>query len=146
MRPKKLYDEGITAENAGDGKTALEKFKESAKLGYAKAFAAAGMLYFVGEVVQKDDDEARRWYERGMEKDDGNAFAGMGLLLFDKDDRKAFEMFKRADELGNEVEISFFLGEIYRNGKGTAKNLQKASNITKRVLTRATPLVLKCSA
>ena len=131
-RPKKIYDEGDTAYDAGDYETALEKYKQAANLGYAKAFEVIGSMYFFGEGVPKDLAVARRWYKLGMDKNDADSF-GFYAMTFDNDDatesdkREAFRFMKRATELNPEDGVWWDgLGNMYMEGDGTDKNPHEA--------------------
>ena len=126
---KKLYEEGNQAADKDDWSTALEKFKQAAELGYPKAFASVGNIYYLGKGdIEQELDEAQRWYKRGMEKNIGEAFGWYARLLnsddaSEADKREAFNAMKRATELAPENGGWWDdLGNMYRNGIGTEKN------------------------
>ena len=123
-----LCIEGRDARMAEDYTTALEKFKKSAELGCAQAFANIGNIYHFGTGVKKDIHEARRWYKRGMEKNDGDSFGFYAISLDSyADEREAFNCMKRATELNPEFGGWWNdLGDMYFYGTGTEKNLAKA--------------------
>lgn len=131
-RPKKIYDEGNTAYDAGDYETALEKFKQAANLGYAKAFDSVGAMYFRGNGVNVDIAVARRWFKLGMDKGDGNCFGGYATTITRDDNsseaekREAFRCMKRATELAPHRTWWNELGDMYLSGYGTDENPREA--------------------
>lgn len=131
---KKFCDEGRAAEDHEDWKTALEKFKQAAELGYVPAFAEVGTYYkygFDNDDYEGDIDEARRWYKLGMDKGDGNSFGHYAATFkFDapeSEKHEAFKCMKRATELRpDNGPWWFYLGDMYRKGQGTQKDIAKA--------------------
>ena len=138
---KKLYEEGNQAADKDDWSTALEKYKQAAELGYPKAFADIGSIYFLGiGDIEQDINEARRWYKRGMEKNIGEAFGWYALSLnrddaSEDDKREAFRCMKRATELAPESGGWWNkLGDMYHYGTGTEKNLAKTVECYEKAL------------
>ena len=132
-KAKKIYEEAeyaFYAEN--DYETAIEKYKQAANLGYLEAFTTIGTIYLLGDEVEKDINEARRWYKLGMEKDDGDSFGSYALSLktgyeSESDKREAFNCMKRATELNSEYGGWWYhLGDMYYDGTGTSKNFGEA--------------------
>ena len=127
-RAKKLYEEA-NAEN--DPAISHKKFMQAAELGYPDAFWMVGLNYETGLGVDEDIDEARRWYKRGMEKNNAECFA-FYALTFDSDStdsekREAFRCMKRATELNSDRgDYWYHLGEMHINGFGTRENLDAA--------------------
>ncbi|MBR0288301.1 MAG: HPr family phosphocarrier protein [Selenomonadaceae bacterium] len=138
-RAEKLFKEGREAYKDDDFKTAMKKYKEAAELGYPEAFSQIGFMYQFGQSVDPDIYEARRWYKRGMEKDDADSF-GLYALTLTRDDnatesdkREAFRYMKRATELApDDGHYWYYLGKMYRFGSGTNKNLYEAFNCFKQ--------------
>ena len=130
--PKKLFDEAEATYDTKDYKTALEKYKQAAELGYAPAFAQTGVMYYYGYGVTKDIDEARRWYKLGMEKNDGDSFGVYALSLHtekmtENEKREAFKCMKRATELKpDRARWWTVLGNMYIYGIGTGKDAKEA--------------------
>ena len=131
--PKKLFDEAEAAYDTKDYKTALEKYKQAAELGYAPAFAKTGVMYYYGYGVTKDIDEARRWYKLGMEKNDGDSFGVYAALslhtekMTENEKREAFKCMKRATELKpDRARWWSVLGNMYIYGTGTGKDAKEA--------------------
>lgn len=137
LRPKKLYEEADAAWDEEDYETAFEKYKEAAELGYTKAFAAVGYMYEFGKGVESDDEQAERWYKLGMEKDDGNSYGFYAdhleiEMIIDheeltaEDEHEIFKLRKKAVELDGSAFFNYKLGQMYRFGEGTKKNLAEA--------------------
>ncbi|MBR1646542.1 MAG: SEL1-like repeat protein [Selenomonadaceae bacterium] len=132
-RAEELFEEAQDAAyGENDWTTALEKFKQSAELGYTKAFGAVGYIYYFGEGgIEQDINAARHWLKLGVEKNDSNSFGRYALLLSrddasEDDKREAFKCMKRATEFAPEDSGWWFLlGEMYDDGRGTKKNLAK---------------------
>lgn len=131
--PKKLYDEGNAAYKNENYKIALQKFKESADLGYSESFTKLGLMYYFGQGVNADISTARNWFQRGIDNGDGNSYGYYAsTLLYDgepteDDKRQAFKYMKRATELEpNDGTWWYELGDMYHDGKGTARNFKNA--------------------
>ncbi len=73
------WQDGVTAYNAGDFATALEKWRPLAEQGDAKAQANLGWMYSFGQGqgVPQDYAEAARWYR--LAADQGNVAAQFNL-------------------------------------------------------------------
>lgn len=131
-RALKLFEEADFAYVEGDKTTALKKYKQSAEFGYVRAFAEIGIMYELGDGVEKDINEARSWYKLGMEKDDGDSFGWYALSLqtgyeSESAKREAFNCMKRATELNPKWGGWWKnLGDMYYEGTGTNKNLGEA--------------------
>ena len=127
-RAEKLYEE---AQADGDMESAHKKFMQAAELGYLKAFSIVGFNYEIGLGVDEDIDEARRWYKRGMEKNDAECFADYALTFGDDstepEKREAFRCMKRATELDpDDGDNWYHLGEMHINGFGTREDFDAA--------------------
>ena len=59
MLPKKFYEEGDAAFDAGDYETAFKKYTKAAKGGYPKAFGSLGFIYERGLGVDADEENTR---------------------------------------------------------------------------------------
>ena len=62
------YDKVLEASRAGDCKTALQEWRPLAEQGNAAAQFNLGQMYFEGEGVPQDDDEALKWYRLAAEQ------------------------------------------------------------------------------
>lgn len=65
-----IYQEGVAAEKAGDMKTAMEKYLESAKIGHAVASVKLGQLYDKGvtKTLPRDLQESIKNYQSARER------------------------------------------------------------------------------
>ena len=137
MRPKQLYEEADAALDDGDAETAFKKYRQAAKLGYPAAFGSLGFLYEFGEGVEQDDEKTKRWYKRGMDKNDGDSFGFYAKMietekiidhgeLTEEETAEIFDFRKKAVKFSGLSMFHYDLGQMYRHGSGTEKNLQKA--------------------
>lgn len=138
-RAEKFYNEGEVAKEAKDYDTAIKKYKQAADLGYTSAFELIGRMYYFGQGVDKDIDEARRWFKLGMDKEDGNSFGGYAVtIVYDQnatnsEKREAFRCMKRATELDPDDGFWWYqLGMMYHDNYGTYINLAKAYDCFKQ--------------
>lgn len=106
--------------------------KWSAEKGDNFSQHALGYLYQHGKVVDKNIDAAIVWYEKSVAQDNVYAQRDLAVIYFlDGYERQNFQKSfplmlataKRGDGLA-----SFYLGLMYRQGKGVAKNDIEAFN------------------
>jgi len=101
------YYQGKRAFDAGDYKTAVKFWQESANQGAPEAQFFMGSLHHGGFGVPKDYAKAMVWYMKAAEKGDAQAQLGIGNLYGDglgveKDYVKARMWFSIAGERGND--------------------------------------------
>ena len=129
---EKIFDEGTVAFDTEDYVTALEKFKKSAELGYSKSFAYIGVIYATGLCGDKDVEEGRRWFKRGIEQNDPDAYGEYALTFITDDateDEKhtAFKFMNKANDINPEDGVWWYeLGEMHRKGFGTNEDIGAA--------------------
>lgn len=129
---EKIFDEGTAAFESEDYATAFEKLKKSAELGYSKSFAYIGVIYAMGLCGDKDVEEARRWFKRGIEKNDPDAYGEYALTFITDnatEDEKltAFKFMNKANDINPEDGVWWFeLGEMHRKGFGTKEDIGAA--------------------
>jgi len=104
--------------------------KAKAEQGDARAQFQLGLHYYLGRGVEKDFEEAVKWYRKAAEQ--GNAYAqfNLGGRYFDgegqkKDFVEAVKWYRKAAEQGNAM-AQFNLGECYADGEGVKKNFVEA--------------------
>lgn len=112
------------------GATVFEKTKQKAELGKPKAQYELAQMYFVGNGIERNVDEAILWYKKVAEQGNVEAqykladiyFTGNGI---DKNYKEAFNYYKQSAEKG--YKNSYFnLAELYYSGDNGEKNLQEA--------------------
>ena len=141
--PKNLYDAGKAAFNAGNYETALEKYKQAAELDFSEAFSSIGHLYLYGYGVDKNLNEARRWFKLGMDEGDDSAFIwylftfksdnDLYIVSTEKNRREAFNLVKHiAESDAKNTAAIIGLAYCYENGIGIAQNTEKAFDFYKQ--------------
>ncbi len=110
------------------GMRSLDELRVAAEKGDAEAeFTLAG-LYYKGEGVQQDYNEAAKWYIKASEQNLWKAQFNLGAMYEDglgvpQSYKKAVEWFTKAAEQ-NDPSAQFTLGLIYHNGEGVPQELQ----------------------
>lgn len=79
-----LYYEGVEARDAGDMATAVSKFTQAAEDGLAIAQHNLGVLYFSGEGVPQDYEQAFEWTRRAAEQGYLRAMVNLGVLYYNQ--------------------------------------------------------------
>jgi hypothetical protein len=103
-----------------------------AEAGHAKAQYQVGYMYFVGEGVQKNIQEAIKWYKKSAEQ----GFVLPQLILgavylqgngIAKDPQEAFKWYRKAAELGN-PDAQHNVAYMYQEGIGVDQSDEEAFN------------------
>lgn len=110
-----------------DKKKAFYWAKRSAESGYVNAYPVLASYYESGIGVEKDVKKAVRWLERASETGADQSTVHLGTIYFygynvPVDYRKAFDYFS----LSSDPASRNFLGRMYENGLGAAKNNARA--------------------
>ena len=127
----KIYHEGDGV--AQDKRKAFELMKASAELGDVKAMTNTAYCYRYGDGVEKNLGKAVEWYNKAIEASDGNDATALYVLsiMYDdgegvaKDERRSFELCKKAAELGYERAYES-LAVKYHLGSGVGIDLRRA--------------------
>jgi len=77
------YQEGIDAYKRGDYDTAMTEWRSLAEQGDAEAQWFLGSMYYQGEGVPQDDQEAVRWYRQAADQGDAYAQNTLGYMYHD---------------------------------------------------------------
>lgn len=98
----------------------LARWRQAGDLGDAEALAALGYCYANGKGVDKDDAEARKFFERAADLGSVVGKANLGLFLIqgrggDKDISRGISSLESSADAGSS-ESHIFLGEIYYFG------------------------------
>lgn len=122
-----IKGEGVAADPA----LGLSLFTEAASMGSADGECRVAQCYETGTGVTTDLDKAAQLYERAAAKGSARAmtrlasFAQRGVGGVLQSDQKAFELCKRAAELGHR-EAQHDLAVMYDNGTGVRANAAAA--------------------
>ncbi len=95
----------------------------------AKAMGALGSIFYRG-LCNKDKNIllAEKYYRLGAELGDDSCQLWLGQILREKGQKKeALELFEKSGGQGQSLS-AFFAGEMYENGEGTSKNMDKAKD------------------
>ena len=98
---------GVYYKDLGQEKLAFEWTEKAAQLGLTLAKTNLGFFYAKGIGIEKNKEKALYWLNEAQLKNDSQAFFIMGILfsennnIFENNDKKAFELFKIAAEMGN---------------------------------------------
>jgi uncharacterized protein len=107
------YQEGYYA-------TAMRLARPLANAGDARAQLTLGLLYYHGNGVPQDPDEALKWFRRAADQDDAIAQFHLGVLFskgegVPQDPDEALKWFRRAADLGD-APAQYNLGLFYAKG------------------------------
>ena len=119
------YQEGVTALEAGDYETAREKFHAAAEKGHVDAQAALGELYNRGIGINRNAQEAAKWYRLAAEQGHLDAQVTLGWMYnagtgVPQDFMEAIKWFEMAAEQGHPGAQNN-LGVLYRQERGGKK-------------------------
>ncbi len=101
-------------------------FCKAAEAGNADAICYMG-------IFENNKEKALTYYLKAIEMGSAMAMSALGqkylqgLFPVEKDEEKAFDLFKKAAELGNS-EGYYWLAMCYRDGSGVEKDFEKAFN------------------
>ena len=112
--------------NSGKHREAFALYLLLAKRGNIECQTFVGWMYFKGEGVVKDYDEAERWISLAADSGDRNAQYSLGLMhQLLGDYKNAIALYTKAAESGHSAAY-YQLGKIYYAGLGVGKNHGKA--------------------
>jgi len=69
-------------EHTTDYSAALNHFQVAANAGHAQAMFELGLIYENGKIVERDNQEAVKWFKAAAEKDDAGAILRLGDMCF----------------------------------------------------------------
>lgn len=117
---------------------AIKYYKAAAAAGRKEGMLDLGAAYMDGRGVERDPEEALRWYRKGFDPDDGNSCWVLGCVYrydyLDKKEvpvedtdriREALNFFRRGAEFCNS-DCLYELGELYFNGIGVRQDYEQA--------------------
>jgi len=110
----------------GDDKKSFFWAAKAAERGNINGQESVGGMYAYGTGVDKDEEEAIKWWQKAANQGSSSAqYAPMKLYLQNKEDKKAFLWASKAAEQGcGWAQVS--LGSMYEHGKGVDKDEEKA--------------------
>jgi TPR repeat protein len=101
--------------------TALRLARPLAADGDARAQSMLGLLYYRGQGVPQDHNEAIKWIRQAADQDDAAAQFRLGVMFakgqsVPQDDAEAAKWFRRAADLGD-AQAQYNLGQLYAKGE-----------------------------
>lgn len=123
------WDDVVESHLAGDDSTAHRLALELARAGDARAQGFLGFLYLYGKGVQKNREEALKWYQVASEQGDAAAQSNLCAELREsskaEDLANAVHWCKLSAAQGNQAGL-FQLAGFYLYGRGVEQNLVEA--------------------
>ena len=113
-------DAAYAAYQDGHYTTAMRLARPLATEGDARAQLTLGLLYYHGNGVPQDPDEALKWFRRAADQDDAIAQFHLGVMFskgegVPQDNAQAANWFRRAADLGD-APAQYNLGLFYAKG------------------------------
>ena len=104
----------------------IEWLRKAAEQGHDRAQVALGTLYWEGDVVSKNFEEAVKWYKKAADKNNAAGQFGLGHCYAEgegvpKNKEEAVKWYKKAAEQGN-ADAQLALGSCLLLGEGISKD------------------------
>ena len=114
----------------------IEELEELVKQNDDKAIHELGLRYYDGKGVEKDYNEAYKWFEQSANLGDSESLYQLGYMNVkgfgvEPSYEKAVEYYKKAIELGN-VKAMYNLAYIYQYALGGFDNIEEAIELYKK--------------
>ena len=124
-----LTDEGQTAYDAGDEKTAAKIWQKACESGEARGCVRLGFLYQSGRGVKQDDAKAGKFYQKACDTGELSSCDSLASLYQNSGEHaKAAAIFEQACEKGFGLSC-YNLAQIYEAGLGVASDESKALDL-----------------
>jgi TPR repeat protein len=112
---------------------------QAAEPGMRDAVLAMGWFYLNGDGVEKDLEEAERWYKKSARQGDPRAMFSLGVMACDSHDyADALIWFKRAADKGHARSL-FWLGKLFWRGHGVPLDKKKAMSFFQQGASKKVP-------
>ena len=119
-----IYYHGMLAKR--DYLEAIKWYTKAAEQGHTKAQFNLGYIYFDGRGVKKNHDKALKWFLKAAKQHDAKSEIYVGRIYEEKQDyTNAFKWYSQIANSGY-PKVQYKLWQMYRDGKGVKKDLQKA--------------------
>lgn len=107
-----------------DKQKAFEYYKKAAEQDYTEAIYDLGKCYIEGCGTEKDEKKGLGLLEKAADRGFGMAFSCLADYYIDLDDKKAFELYQKGNELGDSKSKTG-LAICYLIGIGTSEDREK---------------------
>ena len=124
------YQDGRKAYNRGDYATALKELRPLAEQGHAGAQYFIGYMYYKGQGVEQDGEEAAMWFRKAAEQGDLKAQYLLGYMYYKgqgigQDKEEAVKWLRKAAEQDH-AKAQFYLALMYFSGEGMQQDNKEA--------------------
>ncbi len=124
------WDEGLAAYEKQDYRRALRELKPLAIQGNAKAQYVLGGMYYEGQGVPQNKEEAAKLYRLASDQGLALAMFNLGAMYFKGEGvpqsyEEATKWFRQAADLGH-VKSQFNVGAMYASGQGVVQDFNEA--------------------
>ena len=120
------YDEAAALLEKGDYVAALARYRMLAERGSATAQVFLGWMHQLGRGVERDLEEAARWYKKAADAGSAEGQFYLGTLLCNQEEyQQAIAWLERAASQDYMPAI-FRLGKMYDIGSGVTRDPEKA--------------------
>jgi TPR repeat protein len=140
-RPRYRYLYGRVLDAAKRYDEAIQQYAAADRAGHPLASASLGSLYATGQGVMRDLARAATFYRRAGDAGFADAYANLGMLYIADNPpnyAQAFSEFDHASRVGSALALAY-LGELYTNGLGVAKNQARAIALFQQAADRGEP-------
>lgn len=116
-----------------------------AELGGDVCACALGAMYYSGDWLPQNYDEAVRWYEVSAERGNSQGMVNLGYCYaygrgsLRKNQNKAFKLFVKAALLDGNPEALWKLGDAYRDGNGVEQDSRMALELYEQAYGKLKP-------
>ena len=115
-----------SAYEAGDYATDLQEWRPFAEQGNSSAQLSLGWIYFLGEGLPQDYNEAVKWFRKAAKQGDAEAQRVLGVMYINghgvlQDYEEAVRWYREAAEQGDAM-AQGILGVLYINGLGVLQD------------------------
>ena len=114
---------------------------QAAEKGMHDAVLAMGWFYLNGVGIERDENEAIRWYRKSARQGDERAMFSLGQIAYSErqDYPEALLWFRRAADKGHYRSI-FWLGKLYWRGHGVEQDQQAAKQYFSKAADKKLPV------
>ena len=126
MAAHEADEDANTAFDEGRYREAVEQYLEMARAGDAAAALRLGWIFHHGLGIERDDDQAKRWYEESAAAGSVDAKYYLGWFFWERRDfAQARAWWERAAQDGHAGAL-YRLGGLYEFGEGVERNETRA--------------------
>ena len=143
MDPVELYNQSLDLLNgrnvAKDERRSFELNSEAAAGGYRDAVLAMGWYYLNGVGVDRDLDEARKWYRKSARQRQPGAMFSLGAIACEERNfGEAMTWFTSAAEEGHARAI-YWMAKLFWRGHGVARDRPRAQALLEQAAAQRVP-------